>query len=45
VTLAFQRAHPCPATGKPTGACPGFLRDHIVALCRGGADSAANMQW
>jgi hypothetical protein len=45
VTAAFQRAHPCPATGKPTGACPGFDRDRIIALCRGGPDSAANMQW
>lgn len=28
-----------------TGACPGYLIDHIVPLYRGGPDSAANMQW
>lgn len=44
-TLAFQRTHPCPATGKTYGACPGFVKDHIVALCRGGPDVAANLQW
>ena len=42
---AFQRAHPCPATGKSTGACPGYVIDHKVALKRGGADVPQNMQW
>jgi len=42
---AFQRQHPCPATGKPTGACPGYIVDHIIPLKRGGADSPSNMQW
>jgi hypothetical protein len=41
----FQRQHPCPATGKTTGACPGYVVDHIVALKRGGADEPSNMQW
>src|SRR5947209_2474775 len=41
----FQREHPCPATGKATGACPGYVVDHIVPLKRGGADSPENMQW
>jgi len=41
----FQRQHPRPATGKTTGACPGFVVDHVVALKRGGADSPENMQW
>ncbi|MCW5624558.1 MAG: HNH endonuclease [Burkholderiales bacterium] len=42
---AFQRLHPCPATGKPRGACPGYVVDHIVPLCAGGADDPINMQW
>jgi len=33
----FQREHPCPATGKTTGACPGYVGAHMVALKRGGA--------
>lgn len=42
---AFKRAHPCPATGPPRGACPGFVIDHVVPLCAGGADRPENMQW
>ena len=42
---AFQRSHPCPATGKTTGACAGYVVDHIVPLKRGGSDSPENMQW
>ena len=42
---AFQRQHPCPAIGKQTGACPGYVEDHIVPLKRGGADKSENMQW
>jgi hypothetical protein len=41
----FQRQHPCPSTGRPTGACPGYIKDHIVSLACGGPDSVANMQW
>jgi hypothetical protein len=41
----FQRLHPCPSTGRTTGACPGYIKDHIRALDCGGPDSAANMQW
>jgi hypothetical protein len=41
----FQRAHPCPSTGKTTGACPGYVIDHVQPLKRGGADSPSNMQW
>ena len=41
----FQRKNPCPATGQATGACPGYMADHIVPLKRGGADAPGNMQW
>jgi len=41
----FRRAHPCPSTGKPSGACPGYVIDHRVPLKRGGADRPDNMQW
>lgn len=44
--LAFFRArHPCPVTGKITGACAGWAVDHIVPLECGGCDSVNNMQW
>jgi hypothetical protein len=42
---AFKREHPCPATQQPKGPCPGYIIDHVIALKRGGADSASNMQW
>jgi hypothetical protein len=42
---AFQREHPCPSTGKPRGACPGWVVDHRIALCVGGPDKRDNMQW
>lgn len=42
---AFQRANPCPSTLSRRGPCPGYQVDHIVALCAGGADAPANMQW
>ena len=41
----FQRLHPCPSTGKPRGACPGYVRDHIVPLACGGVDASSNLQW
>ena len=41
---AFQRANPCPLTGKTSGACPGYVVDHIKPLKRGGADELGNMQ-
>lgn len=41
----FKRQHPCPSTGKRSGACKGYVIDHIVALKRGGADNPDNMQW
>jgi hypothetical protein len=41
----FVRTHPCPTTGMRRGACPGYVVDHIVALCDGGLDDPSNMQW
>jgi hypothetical protein len=45
VTRAFQRSNPCPSTGKRYGACPGYTRDHVIALCAGGSDTVSNLQW
>jgi hypothetical protein len=45
VAREFQREHPCPSTGQPTGPCPGYWRDHIIPLACGGPDTVANMQW
>lgn len=42
---AFHRSNPCPSTGKLHGKCPGYVVDHIVPLCAGGADHQINMQW
>ena len=42
---AFQKSHPCPSTRKTSGACPGYVVDHVIALKRGGADAPSNMQW
>ena len=45
VTTAFQKLHPCPATGKTSGACPGWQKDHVVPLASCGCDAVDNMQW
>lgn len=42
---AFKNSHPCPATGQSTGACAGYVIDHIQPLACGGADAPENMQW
>lgn len=41
----FMRLHPCPSTGQPRGACPGWQVDHVEALVCGGRDELANLQW
>ncbi|POZ49883.1 HNH endonuclease [Methylovulum psychrotolerans] len=41
----FKYMHPCPANGHKSGACPGYVIDHIQALACGGADAPENMQW
>ena len=45
VKREFQLTHPCPATGLTSGACPGWVKDHIVPLACGGPDAPSNMQW
>lgn len=42
---AFQKLSPCPANGKTSGACPGWIKDHIVPLYCNGPDTPANLQW
>jgi hypothetical protein len=41
----FKKTHPCPSTGKSSGACPGYVIDHVTPLKRGGPDAPSNMQW
>jgi len=41
----FKAEHPCPATERHSGACPGYVIDHVVPLACGVADAADNMQW
>jgi hypothetical protein len=41
----FRKSNPCPATGKTTGKCRGYVIDHVKPLECGGADSKGNMQW
>ena len=45
VVAVFRRSYPCPATGKATGACPGWSVDHVIPLVCGGCDSVINLQW
>jgi hypothetical protein len=45
VTREFQWEHPCPSTGRTTGACPGYVKDHVIPLCADGPDAVSNMQW
>jgi hypothetical protein len=47
VLREFQRQHPCPSTGKQTGPCPGYVKDHIDPLCHTGiaGDRVENLWW
>jgi hypothetical protein len=45
VKREFQLMHPCPATGRTSGACPGYVKDHVVPLACGGPYAVANLQW
>ena len=42
---AFKHQQPCPSTGRGSGACPGYVIDHVKPLECGGADDPSNMQW
>jgi len=44
-TSDFKKSQSCPSTGSSSGACPGYVIDHVQPLKRGGADSPSNMQW
>lgn len=44
-TSSFKKQHPCPATGKSAGRCPGYVIDHVKPLECGGTDAPSNMQW
>ena len=41
----FAKQHPCPSTKRRVPSCKGYVIDHIIPLCGGGPDKAANMQW
>jgi hypothetical protein len=45
VRAEFQRANPCPSTGRTSGACPGHQVDHHTPLCIGGKDEPGNLRW
>jgi hypothetical protein len=42
---AFQMLYPCPSTGRRTGACPGYVKDHVTSLCAGGKDLPCNLAY
>lgn len=42
---AFKRAVPCPVEGAGSCFKKGYVVDHVIPLCAGGADSPANMAY
>jgi len=32
VKREFQLTQPCPSTGRTSGACPGYIKDHVKPL-------------
>lgn len=42
---SFQDSNPRPATDETSGACPGYVADHIQPLKGGDDDSSSNMHW
>jgi hypothetical protein len=42
---SFKAHNPCPATGKIQKSCDGWIVDHKIPLCAGGADHPSNMRW
>lgn len=45
VITAFIKANPCPSTGLNKAPCPGWVVDHGIPLCAGGADAPHNLFW
>ena len=43
--LAFQRSHPCPATGRTSGNCPGYVVGYALLPKYGGKYDESNMRW
>ena len=43
--IDFRHAHPCPTSGRDSGACPGYVVGYLTQLSCGGMDVATNMQW
>jgi hypothetical protein len=41
----FKQLHPCPAAGRSTGKCRGYVIDHVKPVACCGADDPSNMQW
>jgi hypothetical protein len=43
--LRFPFAFASAVNGRTSGACPGYVKDHIKALKCGGLDAVLNLQW
>lgn len=41
----FRLANPCPATGRATGRCPGYVVEYIVPPCADGENAPDNLRW